>query len=257
MTDIIENLRRNIKEYDKFKEKINRVKKERETLTLQLKPKDMENLTYKDCKKLFDSIEYYIKDKKIKLEIENILYNKKILEYPQMLKPTYYPEINKLPFSENDKLRLDKLARKNYRAYIRDWTIGSSGFTREELELFINIGIAEKHYDFLCNSCYEVMFSISENDLNLHKKVWELKEWIKKVTDENKKTTLAKEIMELTDKGYGSIPDGFHEIMNYANDCIHDTFEGIDSLEKFTRYNSYIQPVYLFSKEPDLTYERL
>lgn len=40
-------------------------------------------------------------------------------------------------------------------------------------------------------------------------------------------------------------------------DCIHDTFEGIDSLEKFIKYSSYIQPVYLFSKEPDLTYERL
>lgn len=187
MAGIIENLRRNIEEYNKLNEKMDKVRKERETLTLQLNPKDIENLTYKDCKILFDNIKYYIKDKKIKLEIEGILYNKKILEYPQMLKPTYYPEIDKLSVSENDKLRLDKLARKNYRVYIRDWTIDGSDFTQEELEMFVNIGIAEKHYDFLCNSCGEVMFSTSENDLNLHKKVWELKDRIKKLQMKIKK----------------------------------------------------------------------
>lgn len=257
MADIIENLRRNIEEYNKLNEKMDKVRKERETLTLQLNPKDIENLTYENCKTLLDNIRYYIKDKKIKSEIESILYNKKILKYPQMLKPTYYPEINKLPVSENDKLRLDKLARKNYRAYIRDWMINGSDFTQKELEMFVNIGIVEKHYDFLCNSCGEVMFSISENDLNLHEKVWELKDQMKKAIDENKKSMIAKEIIELTDKGYGSIPDGFHEIMDYADDCRHDTFEDIDSLEKFKKYKYYIQPLYLFSKEPDLTYENL
>ena len=47
-----------------------------------------------------------------------IVETKKAEKYPDLLKPTYYPEIDTLDISDLEKLRLDKAARWNIRNYI-------------------------------------------------------------------------------------------------------------------------------------------
>lgn len=69
----------------------------------------LENCDYETIRDLLKQVQYLIDDAKRKM-LSGIVESKKVKEYPQLLKPTYYPEIGSLNISDEEKLRLDKTA---------------------------------------------------------------------------------------------------------------------------------------------------
>ena len=105
---------------------------------------------YATVKAIFDTIKYYLDDKALLKDIESIIETKKMEKYPELCKPTYYPEINTLNISDSEKLRLDKYARMNVGKYMSGNENSSYPYplSVNDLELLKTIGIVEKFYTF-------------------------------------------------------------------------------------------------------------
>lgn len=102
--------------------------------------------TYEECRNLYKQIQYYIDDKYLLNELSAVVEKKKIEKYPELLKPTYYPEIDSLDISDLEKIRLDKAARWNVRNYMSENNINKMihPLFIDDLELLKSIGIVEK-----------------------------------------------------------------------------------------------------------------
>ena len=141
-----------------------------------LKSSDISDCGYEKCRNLYKHLQYYIEDERLLEELSAVVEKKKIEKYPELLKPTYYPEIDSLDISDSEKIRLDKAVRWNIRNYM------SKNNTRkltyplsiEDLELLKSIGIVEKKYNFICKDCGSSCTIISESDLDKYKRFWEL-----------------------------------------------------------------------------------
>lgn len=210
---------------------------------------DLDNLddcSYEEVRDLFKEIRYYA-DKRIVERLSIIVEQKKIEKYPELLKPTYYPEIDTLAISASEKLRLDKAARNNIKNYMtgKDKEL-SYPLSVEDLELLKGIGIVEKKYKFECLDCGCSCAVISESDLEKYKRSWELVNF-------EKTSGLTLEQEEEADKLFD---EGYYSIHLF---CIHDEeFEAeIASEEEFNEYKNNIEVVYKIVKKPDLAYEKL
>lgn len=100
------------------------------------------------------------------------------LKYPQLLRPTYYPEIDALNISDEEKLRLDKAAYMNTRNYMSEDNLDRLDYklSIEDLELLNSIRVVEKKYNFRCEDCGDLCVTISESDLEKYKRVFYLEE---------------------------------------------------------------------------------
>lgn len=244
--DIIQKAKENIAEYSRLFEEMDVLRKERQKLAEQLMPDDFNNLTYEDCKEIYDNFKSDIGYME-KIEIKAIISNKKLLKYPELSKPTYYPEINKLNVSDNEKLRLDKLARVSYRKRIYDWSMSQNKMSEKDIEIFVSLGIAEKRHLFYCPNCGDAALELTEDKFAKYKRTWELKEKIKTSSNE-------KEIKDILDEFNDLIDAGYETITIECMDC--DNYYEINSMDDLNELSSD-KPVYCFFKEPDLTYERL
>lgn len=244
--DIIQKAKENIAEYSRLFEEMDVLRKERQKLAEQLMPDDFNNLTYEDCKEIYDNFKSDIGYME-KIEIKAIISNKKLLKYPELSKPTYYPEINNLNVSDNEKLRLDKLARVSYRKRIYDWSMSQNKMSEKDIEIFVSLGIAEKRHLFYCPNCGDAALELTEDKFAKYKRTWELKEKIKTSSNE-------KEIQDILDEFNDLIDAGYETITIECMDC--DNYYEINSMDDLNELSSD-KPVYCFFKEPDLTYERL
>jgi len=111
----------------------------------------LDNYDYETIRDLYAQIQYLIDDE-VRKKLSDVVAAKKILKYPQLLKPTYYPEINKLNISDEEKLRLDKAAYMNTRYYMSWDNLDRLEYklSIQDLELLISIGIVERKYTFRC-----------------------------------------------------------------------------------------------------------
>lgn len=210
---------------------------------------ELYDYTYEECKYLYDQIQYYIDDKNLLNELSIVVEKKKIEKYPELSKPTYYPEIDSLYISDSEKLRLDKAARWNIRNYLSGSNAKkvTHSLSIDDLELLKSIGIVEKKYNFRCKSCGSSCDIISENDLEKYKRFWELFEL------EKQKTITDEQLDELDQLE----KDGFYEIYLCCMDeeeC--DDVEIINEKE-LSDYMKNVEVVYKVVKNPDLTYEKL
>lgn len=225
---------------------------------------DFKSQSYESARDLLNSIHYKINNKTFLKKLSDIVYEKKIQKYPELLKPTYYPEIDTLEISNEDKLYLDKVCRKWYASYVHTVInngIVTLGIKREyalkqkyfysvtHLEMLKDIGVVEKYYNFLCADCYGGCGCItSETELNKHKRVWELYKF-------QKERLLSSEELEELDNlecdGYGLI------YVECEDEC--DTYYEIENLNEFEKCleNNIIEILYKVVKRPDLTYENL
>lgn len=210
---------------------------------------ELSDHTYEECRNLYKQIQYYIDDKYLLNELSVVIEKKKIEKYPELLKPTYYPEIDSLDISDSEKIRLDKAARWNVRNYLSENNIKkmTHPLSVDDLELLKSIGIIEKEYNFRCKSCGSSCDVISESDLEKYKRLWKLFELEKQkiITDE--------ELDELDQLE----KDGFYEIYLCCLDedeC--DDVEITNEKELFD-YMRNVEIVYKVVKSPDLTYEKL
>lgn len=199
---------------------------------------------YETVKGLFNQIQYLIDDSK-KEALSEIVESKKAQKYPQLLKPTYYPEIDLLQISDNEKLRLDKAAYVNSRYYLSEDNIGrlEIKMSIQDLERLRSIGVVEKKFSFKCKDCGDPCVTISENDIEKYKRVFYLEGLGSSLSDEQ-----GKELDELYE-------NGFYCISICCMDCDFD-YE-ITNMADLDNYKPYIKEVYKVVKTPDLTYEKL
>ena len=204
----------------------------------------LENYDYETVKDLFASVQYLIGDNQ-RDTLSTIVSAKKIQKYPRLLKPTYYPEIDTLNISDEEKLRLDKAAYMNARYYMSWDNLDRLEYklSIQDLELLKSIGIVEKKYSFRCKDCGDPGITISESDLEKHKRVFQLEKMGNSLTDEQE---------EELDKLY---EQGFYCIEVYCMEC--DSDYEITNQKVLDDYKSHIKEIYRVVKSPDLTFEKL
>lgn len=204
----------------------------------------LENYNYETVKGLLTHVQYLISDAQ-RDTLSAIVESKKIQKYPQLLKPTYYPEIDTLDISDGEKLRLDKAAYMNTRYYMSEDNLDRLDYklSIEDLELLKSIGVVEKKYNFRCKDCGDPCITISESDLEKYKRVFQLEEMGNSLTDEQE---------EELDKLY---EQGFYCIEVYCMEC--DSDYEIANQKVLDDYKSHINEIYRVVKSPDLTFEKL
>ena len=204
----------------------------------------LENYDYETVKDLLASVQYLIGDTQ-RDTLSTIVSAKKIQRYPQLLKPTYYPEIDTLNISDEEKLRLDKAAYMNTRYYMSWDNLDRLEYklSIQDLELLKSIGIIEKKYSFRCEDCGDPCITISESDLEKYKRVFQLEGMGNSLTDE---------LEEELDKLY---EQGFYCIEVCCMECDFD-YE-IANQKDLDDYKSHMKEIYKVVKSPDLTFEKL
>lgn len=205
---------------------------------------EFDNYDYEATRNLYAQVQYLIDDERRK-KLSDIVVAKKILKYPQLLKPTYYPEIDALNISDEEKLRLDKAAYMNARFYMSWDNLDRLEYklSIQDLELLKSIGIIEKKYSFMCKDCGDPCITISESDLEKYKRVFQLEKMGNSLTDEQE---------EELDKLY---EQGFYCIEVCCMECDFD-YE-ITNQKVLDDYKSYMKEIYRVVKSPDLTFEKL
>lgn len=204
----------------------------------------LENCDYETMRDLFKQVQYLINGDR-RERLSGIVESKKIQKYPQLLKPTYYPEIDALNISDEEKLRLDKAAYMNTRYYMSWDNLDRLEYklSIQDLELLKSIGIIEKKYSFRCKDCGDPCITISESDLEKYKRVFQLEKMGNSLTDE-----LEKELDELYEQD-------FYCISVCCMECDFD-YE-ITNQKALDDYKSHMKEIYKVVKSPDLTFEKL
>lgn len=210
---------------------------------------DLDDYNYEECRDLFENIKYYVDDKETLNVLAEVIEKKKIEKYPELLKPTYYPEIDALDISDSEKIRLDKAARWNFRNYISENNIKKSKYPLfiEDLELLKSVNIAEKRYNFRCKSCGSSCVVISESDLEKYKRAW-------KLFGLEKQNIITEEQLNELDQ---LEKDGFFEIYFCCVDEDECYDVEISNEKELSDYMENVEVVYMVVKSPDLTYEKL
>ena len=243
--DLFQTIESKIKVEKELKEIIGKLKLQANNMDIT----DLNNYSYKECRELFKQIQCYINDKILLNELSAIIEKKKIKEYPELLKPTYYPEIDSLDISNSEKLRLDKAARNNFRYYMNESNIYKleNPLSIKDLELLKSIGIVEREYNFKCENCGSSCDVIPEKDLMKYIRYWELFELEKqkKITKEQ-----LSELDQLEE-------EGFYEIFLSCINCDDYNEIEITNKKKLSDYKNNVQLIYKVVKKPDLTYEKL
>lgn len=247
--NIIKDLLLTIEANIKMEEKLKEITRELKSQVNILKASDFSEYSYEECRNLYKRIQYYIDDKNLLNELSAVVEKKKVEKYPELLKPTYYPEIDSLDISDSEKLRLDKAARWNTRNYLSESNTKKVTYplSIEDLELLKSIGIVEKKFDFRCKDCGSSCTIISESDVEKYKRFWELFEFEKQkiITDEQ-----LDELDQLE-------KDGFYEIYLYCMDEEDCDDVRITNEKELSDYMKNVEVVYKVIKSPDLIYEKL
>lgn len=233
----------------KIEEELKDIADKLKTQTNSLDISDFRDYTYEECRKVYKQIQHYIDDKNLLNELPSIIEKKKVEKYPELLKPTYYPEIDLLDISDSEKLRLDKATRWNVRNYMSETNIKRLKYPLSiaDLELLKSIGIVEKKYNFRCKNCGSSCTVITESNLKKYKRFWKLFELEK----QNKITDGQLDELDQLEK------DGFYEIYLYCideNEC--EEIE-ITNEKELSNYMKNVEVVYKVVKNPDLIYEKL
>lgn len=244
---MLKKLKELLSEQKELETRLENIRTEIKNQCGELTAKEIESCDYETLKNLYHAI-YFRLDEEQNLMISNILTTKKAAIYPQMLKPTYFPEIDQLCLSDSEKVRLDKAARNNIRYYISEDNIErlEHPMTIKDLEILTTINVAEKLYNFRCPDCNSICQIVTQKELDNHRRVWELILLRKKqeLTEEQEQ-----ELETLEEDGAGYI---------YLSCMDDDEFEDeITDMEQLQKYENNMDISYRIIKAPDLTYEKL
>lgn len=244
---MIKKLKKLLTEQKELETRLENIRVEIKNQCGKLTPKEIESCDYETLKNLYSAI-YFRLDEEQNQMISDILTTKKAAIYPQMLKPTYFPEIDQLCLPDSEKVRLDKAARNNIRYYISNENIEclEHPMTIKDLEILTTIDVAEKLFNFRCPDCNSICKTVTQKELDSHKRVWELVLLRKKqgLTEEQEQ-----ELETLEEDGAGYI---------YLTCMDDEEFEDeITDMEQFQKYKNNMDISYRIIKSPDLTYEKL
>lgn len=198
-------------------------------------------LNYDQLNNIYKKIQYRIPEER-RPEFESLLRKRKIEKFPELLKATYFPEINQLNIPDSEKVRIDEAARVNCRYHMTANNISRLEYklSIEDLEMLESVGVAEKKYGVWCKCCGCQIAWITQYEFNHYKRYFEL------LARNNLTEEEEKEADELCS-------DGFYELYAYCDDCESEIC--INNLEEFNKL--HFDTVYKVIKQPDLTYEKL
>ena len=203
--------------------------------------KEDKHCDYHTLKSIMNDIRLMIPEG-LKGEFNSLLHCKKIEAYPELLKATYFPEINQLNIPDSEKVRIDEAARVNCRYHMTANNISRLEYklSIEDLEMLESVGVAEKKYGVRCKCCGDQIAWITQYEFNHYKRYFELLA----------RNSLTEEEEKEADE---FCSDGFYELYAYCDDCESEIC--INNLEEFNALHFDI--VYKIIKQPDLTYEKL
>ncbi len=197
------------------------------------------DLNYGQVKELFNMLSYSISEKDVQDELEKIMDNKKIEEYPKILGVHYYPIIKEMDFiSEERKIELDRFIEGcNRRASLkRDISIELNS---EEIKFLVDNEILEPIYSFYCNccgNCEPELITQSQKD-----KFYEYHNF-----DYKNKTK--EEICKHQEDNFG---DGYIEV-----GCWNDGYYEVTNIEEF-EHNVSEHIKYNIKVKPDMTLDNI
>ena len=200
---------------------------------------DFDEFSYDDLKILKQSYSYCLIPNQA-TKILDTLKKKRVEKYPFLLHPTYYPELDTLDRSAEEKLRLDQIARNNWKKFMREESLKKFNLSKEDTEELVKLGIAEKSHCGFCENCNTTFILCTESELEKHKRIWELEE----------KGNLTQEELDEFDK---LEQEGYGNILNFCTFCDEET--DIFTREQFEKLSKTV--MYRISKSPDLQYESL
>ena len=244
-----------INEVLEIRNKYDALKKQEEELWHEMKEvfnvidiEEYQKLNYDECKNVFEKVLYRIDDE-VKNKLSEILKKKKAEVYPEILKAHYYPELNTLSLSDKDTVEIDNFIRHHLRHIFTENLINECKPLTENIDGIVSLGILEKKYSLKCCECGDSSETLSQDELDRHKRIWEIEAIVKDTgwTDE-----LDAEFYCL----YEECSHGCIEI--YCMDC-DDMHKEITNLNEFEEYLSdgNIEVYYRINKNPNLTYEKL
>jgi len=179
-------------------------------------------------------------------EINDIIENKKLQEYPELLGVHHYPEIKELDYiSEEDKIKLDNfLVEWGFGSYLYEYTPKLTGLFKNWsnlsniLEFLASKQILERYYKMYICCDYIIM---DEEKINKYLRYFELY----KNNDE-----LSKKEWEEFDK----LQDELHYNYEYCSECDNE----IEITEKMIM-DTINKPNYLYKiiKERDKTFDNI
>lgn len=200
---------------------------------------DFDEFFYDDLKMLKQSYDYCLTPKQAS-KIRDALKKKRVEKYPFLLHPTYYPELDTLDRNTEEKLRLDQIARNNWKKFMREESLKKFNLSKEDAEELVKLGIAEKSHCGFCENCNTTFILCTESELEKHKRIWELEE----------KGNLTQEELDEFDK---LEQEGYGNIFNFCTFCDEET--DICTREQFEKLPKAV--MYRIIKSPDLQYESL
>lgn len=206
----LENLKNHIEKKNELSNMINKEIENIKSLVLSLTIEDVEELSYEEMKSLYDNISYLSSFTKIKKDYVALMNEKKALLYPEFNKAYHYPMLNDLDL---DKETIKKIDNALAVMRVGDFIQPNSSLWRplkNHLELLVSLGIVERIYELICSDIddeddWDYKEIVSETNLVLHKKVWEMYAKLKDVDNEKEKEKLYEEIDKLEVDGYGCI----------------------------------------------------
>jgi hypothetical protein len=144
----------NLKVVEEHEEVLEKEKKElKDFINNTINVNDFNNMTYLDAKKIYNKLWYKLSKENVQ-DMQEMLENKKFLEYPLINDVHYYPIVNEIPnINLEQRLHIDKSLKKAYfkkenaELYIKD---------KQIINFLLEKHIIEKVYIFRCNC--------SEND---------------------------------------------------------------------------------------------
>lgn len=239
-------LRSALYRYDCTKKKLRECEDEIKKIVEIIKEDDIKSLDYKTLKEIFDTkVKYYLSDFQ-KDVFYNIAEEKKRSIYPELNQATYYPQINQLNISDEEKRNMDLALLENSNCRLSERAIKEGkriGFKKEYLEPLYSIGLLKKYTVFYHDCC--AIKEISEDDLKIYKRIWDLISREKDLS-QNGRDELDKLEME----------NGWYIYLSYEDyDGEYWEYE-IDSLEKYENYLEK-ETVYKVCVQPDMKYEYL
>ena len=229
---VLENLKNHIDKKNELSKLVDTENENIRNLVSTLTIEDVENLSYEEMKSLYNSIHYLSAFDTIRDAFGVMLESKKALIYPEINNAYRYPMLNSLDLPKDIIKKLDEaLSRMRVGDYIMT---GSSLWhpLRNYVESLVPLGIVERYYELISPEIddeddWDYKEIISEINLDLHKKVWNMFAKLKETSDATERDNLYEEIDKLEVDGYGYIDICGYEITN---------LEEFEKTEKNVRY---------------------
>ena len=227
----------------KLLSQVSKVVEEIKETIKELDIKELEFHGYETLKKEHNQIYFYC-SKEQKEAFDALLAEKKLEAYPELKKPTYYPEIDTLDISEEEKLRLDTAARENVSRYFTVHMAKKfpNPLSKEDIKRLYNLGILAKRWQIDCPACGESFYALDESEEKKYKRTWELQKKDLLIAEEQKELDVLEQ-------------DGYTWLYVSCDECMNELeISSADELDKLLEES---MAYYKFVKKPDLRYEHL